>query len=110
MNNLDQIFRLIDAGYTKEEINELFNPVVDAEASKNENPEEPKNENPDNASNPALDIEALSNAINGLNEKIKELDTSIKKGNILNSSLNLPKEQTAEDVLASILTPEPKKK
>ena len=31
MNNLEQIFKLIDAGYTKEEINELLLPKEPAE-------------------------------------------------------------------------------
>ena len=57
-----------------------------------------------------MGYDKLAEAIDGLNAKIKELDTSIKKGNILGNLINAPKEPTAEDVLASILTPEPKKK
>lgn len=104
MNNLDNIFKLIDAGYSKEEINELLNPEVEAEASEEAPAEDDK---------PQVDLsifKSLSEELVNLKNNIKELDTSIKKGNILNSSLNLPKEQTAEDILASILTPEPKNK
>lgn len=104
MNNLDNIFKLIDAGYSKEEINELLNPDVEVEAFEEAPIEENKHE---------VDLsifKSLSEELVNLKNNIKELDTSIKKGNILSNTLNLPKEQTAEDVLASILTPQPKNK
>ena len=113
MNNLDNLFKLLDAGYTKEEINQLLNPVNEDEDEKSSEPQPEvtkdtsKNEQP--VALKPIEFEKLTEALEGLNAKIKELDTSIKKGNILGSSLNLPKEQTAEDVLASIITPDNKK-
>lgn len=107
MKNLDTIIKLLDAGYNKADIEELL-----AEDPKNENQdiEASKNENQDTlAENQSIaGIDKLAEALDGLNAKIKDLDASIKKGNILNSQLNIPKEQSAEDILASILTPDKK--
>lgn len=114
MNNLDNIFKLLDAGYTKEEINQLLNPANedDANAGKHvdNKPVDDKASDDVAVNNQVVGYDKLAEAIDGLNAKIKELDTSIKKGNILGNLINVPKEPTAEDVLASILTPEPKKK
>ena len=113
MNNLDNLFKLLDAGYTKEEINQLLNPVNEDEDENSSEPQPEVNKDTSKNEHPValkpIEFEKLTEALEGLNAKIKELDTSIKKGNILGSSLNLPKEQTAEDVLASIITPDNKK-
>lgn len=110
MNNLDNIFKLLDAGYTKEEINQLLNPANEDDAPTDNKAVDDKASDDVAVNNQIVGYDKLAEAIDGLNAKIKELDTSIKKGNILGNLINAPKEPTAEDVLASILTPEPKKK
>ena len=110
MNNLDNIFKLLDAGYTKEEINQLLNPANEDDAPTDNKAVDDKASDDVAVNNQVVGYDKLAEAIDGLNAKIKELDTSIKKGNILGNLINAPKEPTAEDVLASILTPEPKKK
>lgn len=112
MNNLDNIFKLLDAGYTKEEINQLLNPANEDDAGNSVDNKSTDDKASDDVAvnNQVVGYDKLAEAIDGLNAKIKELDTSIKKGNILGNLINAPKEPTAEDVLASILTPEPKKK
>ena len=110
MNNLDNIFKLLDAGYTKEEINQLLNPANEDDAPTDNKAVDDKASDDVAVNNQVVGYDKLAEAIDGLNAKIKELDTSIKKGNILGNLINVPKEPTAEDVLASILTPEPKKK
>ena len=109
MNNLDNIFKLLDAGYTKEEINQLLNPANEDDANAGK-PVDDKASDDVAVNNQVVGYDKLAEAIDGLNAKINELDTSIKKGNISGNLINAPKEPTAEDVLASILTPEPKKK
>lgn len=105
MNNLENIFKLIEAGYNKDEINELLK--EDEGAGEIEEAEESKEDT--GAISQVPDINKLNEALDGLNAKIKELDTSIKKVNILSTSTEAPKKQTAEDVLASILTPKTNK-
>lgn len=110
MNNLDNIFKLLDAGYTKEEINQLLNPANEDDDPTDNKAVDEKASDDVAVNNQVVGYDKLAEAIDGLNAKIKELDTSIKKGNILGNLINASKEPTAEDVLASILTPEPKKK
>lgn len=101
MNNLDNIFKLIEAGYNKDEINELLKEDEKGTSEIEENKEDTST----TSINQVPDISKLTEALDGLNAKIKELDTSIKKVNILSTSAEAPKKETAEDVLASILTP-----
>lgn len=112
MNNLEQIFKLIDAGYTKEEINELLLPKEPAEPTEPAEPEEAPEEEPTFISktlNPDI-ISKLGDAIKGLDDRINKLDKSIKAGNILNSSMDVKPTETAEDILASLITPKLKDK
>ena len=102
---LDQLEKFIDAGYTKEEILALEKP---AEEPKEDSAEEKAkaDENAPKHAKANVDLDVFNNLtdiIDNLSKKVNELDASIKKGNILNSNLDLPKEQKAEDVLASIL-------
>ena len=109
--NLDTIIKLLDAGYTKEDIQSMQEPEQE-QVSEQEPEQEPESTSAHESKND-LNVEVfnkLNKELENLNSKIKELDTSIKKGNILGSQLNLPKEQTAEDVLASIITPKIKNK
>lgn len=109
MNNLEQIFKLIDAGYTKEEINELLQPKEELNKIYPEEPVEVQVEAPEEEpKEPTLSadiISKLGDAIKGLDDKINKLDKSIKAGNILNSSMDVKPTETAEDILASLITP-----
>lgn len=115
MNNLEQIFKLIDAGYTKEEINELLQPKEELNKIYPEEPKEPEEpveeakEIPHTQNQPiafTTDImKQLGDAIKGLDDRINKLDKSIKAGNILNSSMEVKPTETAEDILASLITP-----
>ena len=108
MNNLEQIFKLIDAGYSKEEINELLQPTEPVEPE--EAPVEAPEEEPKEPTLSADIISKLGDAIKGLDDKINKLDKSIKAGNILNSSMEVKPTETAEDILASLITPKLKDK
>lgn len=112
MNNLENIFKLINAGYSKEEINELLNPAQEEAPVTNEAPvaeETPAQEKaPVSITSDMLD--RLGDALNGLNERINKLDKSIKAGNIINDSMGAPKKESAEDILASLITPKLKEK
>ena len=114
MNNLEQIFKLIDAGYTKEEINELLQPKEELNKLYPEEPVEAPVEAPEEEpKEPTLSadiISKLGDAIKGLDDKINKLDKSIKAGNILNSSMDVKPTETAEDILASLITPKLKDK
>ena len=100
-----EILQLINAGYTKAEIDAMENPETDApdpipaaapEAEQEPEPEpKPIQEKPQTV-NP--EIEALTNQINSL-------VSAIQRSNILNSQMPPEPAESAEDILASIITP-----
>lgn len=100
-----EILQLINAGYTKAEIDAMENPETDApdpipaaapEAEQEPEPEtKPIQEKPQTV-NP--EIEALTNQINSL-------VSAIQRSNILNSQQPQQPAESAEDILASIIAP-----
>lgn len=101
---LEQLEKFIDAGYTKDEILALENPAEEVETPAEEKAKAEESAPKHAKADVNLDVfNNLTEIIDSLSKKVNELDASIKKGNILNSNLELPKEQKAEDVLASIL-------
>lgn len=101
---LEQLEKFIDAGYTKDEILALETPAEEDKAPAVEEAKAEENAPKHAKADVNLDVfNNLTEIIKSLSKKVNELDASIKKGNILNSNLDLPIEQKAEDVLASIL-------
>ena len=100
-----EILQLINAGYTKAEIDAMENPETDApdpipaaapEAEQEPEPEpKPIQEKPQTV-NP--EIEALTNQINSL-------VSAIQRSNILNSQMPQQPAESAEDILANIISP-----
>lgn len=95
MSDLDQIIKLIDAGYTKEEISQLL------AAAPAEEPAEEVKAQPE-APAPEEDPQAVSK----IDEAIAKLETlagHIAKVNLLQTQQ--PERQSTEDFLASIINP-----
>lgn len=93
MADLEQILKLIDAGYTREEIQNLMKP---AEAVKEEpQKEEPPKEEPENKDSLTKIDEAIA--------KLDRLGEAIIKLNINGS--NQPTQENYEDMLAKIIDP-----
>ena len=65
---LDQIFKLLDAGYTKEEINELH----DLQQSKEPEPKEPEPKEPEPEPHYVDDIAKLTEQVKALTESMQE--------------------------------------
>ena len=107
MNNLENVFKLIDAGYTKEEINALMSPAEETATSDEPTATEViENKEPETKSLLEADtFKELSETIKSLNDRISKLDKSIKSGNILTDSMHAGNTETAEDILASLITP-----
>lgn len=113
--NLQEILELGKLGYTKEEIEALrqettqeeptheTSPVDDAQDVRDVNVEKQNVEKQD-----ALDQNIFNDftaTVDSINNKLKELEKAIQQNNILNSSLQMPKTETAEEILAKIITP-----
>ena len=93
---IENILKLLDAGYTKAEIEAM---TASAEPSQPAEPvSEPVNEEP--AQTPASNEEV----VNSLIEEIRGLKKQMQMHSIINDGLN-PKQETAQDILASIINP-----
>lgn len=98
--NIDSILKLVEAGFSKEEITAMTQPAQAQEEPKPEPAkEEPVKEEPVKEE-PAQDkrYEELLSAMN-------RLTGAIQAGNILNSNNKEVKEPSAEDILAEVLSP-----
>lgn len=98
--NIDSILKLVEAGFSKEEITAMTQPAQAQEEPKQEEPKpEPAKEEPVKEE-PAQDkrYDELLSAMN-------RLTGAIQAGNILNSNNKEVKEPSAEDILAEVLSP-----
>ena len=109
---LEKIFKLVDAGFTKEEIIKLSGagsePAKEElkEELKEEPKEEPKKEEPKEA--PATD--PTHDMLKLIADKFDELKSSIQQDNINNSNNKMVGEKTPEELFAEIINPPRKKK
>lgn len=95
---LSDIMKLLDAGYTKEEIMALENQPNDEPPTEDDPQEEPRTESP--AEN-NIDI---SSAVNELKEVFNGFKKELTAMNIMNSRIDKP-DLTGEDVIAKIINP-----
>lgn len=98
--NIDSILKLVEAGFSKEEITAMTQTAQAQEEPKQDEPKtEPVKEEPVKEE-PAQDkrYEELLSAMN-------RLTGAIQAGNILNSNNKEVKEPSAEDILAEVLSP-----
>lgn len=109
---LEKIFKLVDAGFTKEEIIKLSGSEDPKEEPMEEPKEEPKKEEPakeepkkeEPATDPTHDMLKL------IADKFDELKKSIQQDNINNTNNKMVGEKTPEELFAEIINPPRKKK
>lgn len=110
---IGEVVQLLKAGYTKSEIQDLMKEPAPAEPAGPAEPAAPAQEAP--AAEPAPAPEAPSQTeqeIVELRRLIDNLTKLVQQQNIRNSSMPAPKsqEQTAEDILATIINPKKEEK
>ena len=91
----DEVMRLLDAGYTKEEILSMNN---EPETPPETPPEEPETD--DNS----VDVSAITDALGQVKETFESFKKEMIAMNIMNSRIENP-EQSADDILANIINP-----
>ena len=114
---LEKIFKLVDAGFTKEEIIKLSG--AGSEPAKEEPKEEPKKEEPkeepkkeepkeepkkEPAGDPTHDLLKL------IADKFDELKSTIQQDNINSTNNKMVGEKTPEELFAEVINPPRKKK
>lgn len=102
----EEIIKLLNAGYTKEEIMEMKS---EAPAPEEEAPAS-ASEDPAPASAPEEDIiasvnEEIANAISDMRDAFDGFKKEIQAMNIMNSQLDIP--ETSEDLIGKIINPFP---
>lgn len=106
---IEQLIKLIDAGFTREEISALVNSTVEPANNSNAEPANNSNAAPETNSTTNVNEEhnaapADSNQI--LIDTINKLTQTIQASNIGRSQMGNPQPPlTADDVLASIIAP-----
>ena len=105
MENLDKIFKLVEAGYTKEEISAMLQPEVKEEPE--EIREEPVIEQKDEISAKDEYISAMKE----VTDELKKIKDDLRRSNLINDSAAIadPLEESRK-VLASIIDPPNPKK
>jgi hypothetical protein len=111
MNTLDSIIKLIDAGYTKSEIDTLINsPSVKTSAAAEDQPAPtPEPEPAPSAADPApapepAKEETPTSTQDAILEYLKQMNANLIKAN-LNTEYARPAERKPEDILAEIIAP-----
>ena len=97
---IDEIMKLIDAGFTKEEIIALSTPAQAPD------PEEKEVETEEPEKAPA--ISEYTTALNGILDSFKAVAKEIKAANIANSKLQDEKVESAEETLMKVISAEKK--
>ena len=98
--NIDSILKLVEAGFSKEEITAMTQTTQAQEEPKQDEPKTEPVKEETTKEEPAQDkrYEELLSAMN-------RLTGAIQAGNILNSNNKEVKEPSAEDILAEVLSP-----
>jgi hypothetical protein len=98
--NIDSILKLVEAGFSKEEITAMTQPAQAQEEPKQDEPKtEPVKEEP------VKEESAQDKRYEELLSAMNRLTGAIQAGNILNSNNKEVKEPSAEDILAEVLSP-----
>lgn len=104
--NADQILKLIDAGYTKSEINDLIHGGEAKEPEETKEAEEPeKNDSAPEKSEPEKP-EQTPDILKFIADEFAKMTKSIQDSNILNSNMKMKEDVSVEQMLADLVNPD----
>lgn len=105
MAKIEDILKLIEAGYTKEEISQLT-----AETPAAETVEKPEEEKPAPAENvPAETTGVNDDMMTRLADEVAELRKQIQKRNLSDTFIETPKTDRSQEILAQLINPKEEK-
>ena len=104
--NIETIIKLLDAGYTKDEIMNMNSSSQDPEPGKKE-PEkkEPEKKEPEKKEPEKKEPEKNDDMLKLLVSKFEELTSAIQDSNIKSSNNKTPEQTAPEELLANIVKP-----
>lgn len=104
-----EILKLIDAGYTKADIDAMKLPETAAAPDPTPSPApaaEPENENENESPKPeSVTSNPVNPDIQALTTQINDLVSAIQKSNLLSTKMPEEPRETAEDIMANIIAP-----
>lgn len=105
-----EILQLVNAGYTKAEIDAMELPETAAAPDPIPEPVPEAEPEPDKgAPQPPIKLDPVNPEIQALTKQINDLVSAIQKSNLLNSNMPESPRESAEDILANIIAPTFKK-
>ena len=99
---IEEILKLGEMGYTKDEIEAMG---AEKTAEPESAPEPEKQKKPEPAKEPEPEKAPDQDILKFIAGEFEKLNKSIQLANINNSNINQPKEKTAEEVLADLIAP-----
>lgn len=103
--NADQILKLIDAGYTKSEIDDLIQGGEAKEPEETEAPEPEKNDPAPEKTEPEK-AEQSPDILKFIADEFAKMTKSIQDSNILNSNMKVKEDVSVEQMLADLVNPD----
>ncbi len=104
--NADQILKLIDAGYTKSEINDLIQGGEAKEPEETKEAQEPeKNDSAQEKKEPE-NTEQTPDILKFIADEFAKMTKSIQDSNILNSNMKMKEDVSVEQMLADLVNPD----
>ena len=116
--NVSEIIKLLDAGYTKDEIEALEKPTPVGDDEKIEHPEDKDKEKPEEKQNPVCDVEKIEHPagvqnddetrklVQALGLKFDNLVSAIHAANVNNLEMPTDNAMTAESIIAGMIDPQ----
>lgn len=106
--NLDQIIKLVDAGYTKEEIQQMMQPAPEPAKKEDPAPEPEKKEDP--APEPEkkpepFDTQPFNAAIDEMTKAMNAMNVKLQKMALSMYEAPGQPERTVSDIIAKIIDP-----
>jgi len=103
----EDILKLVEAGFSKDEIIALNGPVEpEPEKEITVDPEPEQTPEPQQAPTPAPAEDPNAKRYDELLQAVKKLTGAIQAGNIMNSNNKAEETKTAEQIMAEVLLPE----
>lgn len=100
---VDEILKLGAMGYTKDDIEAMSADQKPESEKKEPEKKEPEKKEPEQKPEPEQD--PTKDLLKFMAGEFEKLNKSIQDANILGSNIEIPKEKTAEDVLAELIAP-----
>lgn len=104
--NADQILKLIDAGYTKSEINDLIQGGEAKEPEETKEAQEPEKNDSAQEKKESENTEQTPDILKFIADEFAKMTKSIQDSNILNSNMKMKEDVSAEQMLADLVNPD----